>query len=109
MKPCTCRCWKRKMWSIKVNDIFISLVEQLEALKKEESSLAAFMACVKDEVNERKFREFEKGLSSKVRLALYITSGKCVGFYMEDTRNSIQCVLTCNCKEKGKFVLGKFF
>ena len=57
-----------------VDDIFTSLGidkgEWLEALKKEESSLAAFMACVKDEVSERECREFEEGLNSKVKLAL---------------------------------------
>ena len=75
---------QRKMWSSMVDDIFTSLGidkgEWLEALKKEESSLAAFMACVKDEVSERECREFEEGLNSKVKLALYKTFGKCVEF-----------------------------
>ena len=75
---------QRKMWSSVVDDIFTSLGidkgEWLEALKKEESSLAAFMACVKDEVSERECREFEEGLNSKVKLALYKTFGKCVEF-----------------------------
>ena len=48
--------------------------EWLEDIKKEEGSLVSFMACVEEGIKEKK--EFEKGLDSKVKLAMYRTFGK---------------------------------
>ena len=61
------------MWGKVVKDTFTSLCtykcEWLENIEKEEGS---FMACVKESIKERDNKEFEKGLHSKVKLAMYI-------------------------------------
>ena len=43
----------------------INKCEWSNAIKKEEDSLASFMACVEESIKERD-NEFEKGLDSKV-------------------------------------------
>ena len=73
------RCRQRKMWG-KVGDILTSLCINkcgwFEDIKKEEGSLASFMACVEESIKERDNEEFEKGLDIKVNLAMYKTFGK---------------------------------
>ena len=63
-----------------VKDIFTSLdinkCEWLEDIRKEEGSVASFMACVEESIEERHNKEFEKGLESKIKLAMYKTFGK---------------------------------
>ena len=75
---------QRKMWDRVVEDIFKSLginkCEWLEAIEKEEGSLASFMSCVVDSIRERDNSDFEKGLDSKVKLEMYKTFGKKVEF-----------------------------
>ena len=75
---------QRKVWGRVVEDIFKSLEidegEWLEVIEKEESSLASFRTYVEESVKERDNREFEKGLDSKVKLAMYKTFGKNVEF-----------------------------
>ena len=75
---------QRKVWGRVVEDIFKSLEidegEWLEVIEKEESSLASFRSYVEESVKERDNREFEKGLDSKVKLAMYKTFGKNVEF-----------------------------
>ena len=62
---------QRKMWDRVVEDIFKSLgineCEWLEAIEKEEGSLASFTSCVVDSIRERDSRDFEKGLNSKLK------------------------------------------
>ena len=41
-----------------------------------EGSFASFMACVEESIKERDGNQFEKGLDSKVKLAIYKTFGK---------------------------------
>ena len=49
------------MWG-KVVDIYIlGKCEWLEDIRKEEVSLASFMACVEESIKERDNKEFEKG------------------------------------------------
>ena len=71
---------QRKMWGKVVEDIFTSLdinkCEWLEDIRKEESSVASFMACVEESIKERDNEEFEKGLASKIKLAMYKMFGK---------------------------------
>ena len=71
---------QRKMWGKVVEDIFTSLdinkCEWLEDIRKEEGSVASFMACVEESIKERDNKEFEKGLESKIKLVVYKTFGK---------------------------------
>ena len=75
---------QRKMWDRVVDDIFTSLGsnkdEWLEVIKKEESSLASFMACIDECIREREYSVFEEGLNSKVKLTIYKTFGKNVEY-----------------------------
>ena len=50
--------------------------EWLEDIRKEEGSVASFMACVEESIKKRDNKEFEKGLESKINLAMYKTFGK---------------------------------
>ena len=65
---------QRKMWGKVVEDLFTSLdinkCEWSEDIKKEEGSLASFMACVEESIKERDNKEFGKGLDSKVKLEM---------------------------------------
>ena len=54
----------------------INKCEWSEDIKKEEGSLASFMACVEESIEERHNKEFEKGLESKIKLAIYKTLWK---------------------------------
>ena len=45
----------------------------LEDSKKEEGSLASFMACVEESIKEMIIRSWKKDLDSKVKLAMYKT------------------------------------
>ena len=49
----------------------------MEDIKRGESSLAAFLACIEESISEREGRQFEKGLN---RLDMYKRFGKEVEF-----------------------------
>ena len=40
----------------------------MEGIKRGESSLAPFLACIEESIGERECRLFEEGLNSKVKL-----------------------------------------
>ena len=53
-----------------VDELFVSLDldkhEWVEDIKREESSLASFLACIEESISEREGRQFEEGQNSKV-------------------------------------------
>ena len=58
-----------------VNELFVSLGldkhEWLEDIKRGESSLASFLACIEESIREREDRQFEEGLNSRVKFDVY--------------------------------------
>ena len=75
---------QRKAWGRMIDDLFASLdldkSEWLEEIKRGECSLESFLACAGESISEREGRQFEKGLDSKVKLAMYKRFGKEVEF-----------------------------
>ena len=67
-----------------MDDLFKSLDidkgEWLEDIERGDSSLASFLACLEECINERKSRKFEEGLNTKVNLDIYKRFGKSVEF-----------------------------
>ena len=67
-----------------VNDLFVALgIDKTECLHEVEggdSSAASFMASVQESVSERECKLYAEGLRSKVKLSLYRTFSKKVGF-----------------------------
>ena len=61
---------QRKAWGRVVDELFVSSGldkhEWLEDIKRRESSLASFLACIEETISERESRQFEEGLNSKV-------------------------------------------
>ena len=55
-----------------VNELFVSLGldkhEWVEDIKRGESSLALFLACIAESISEREGKKFEEGLNSKIKL-----------------------------------------
>ena len=49
-------------------------------IKRGESSLASFLACIEESISEREGKQFEEGLNSKVKLDMYKRFGKGVEF-----------------------------
>ena len=49
-------------------------------IKRGESSLASFLACIEESISEREGKQFEEGLNSKVKLDMYKRFGKEVEF-----------------------------
>ena len=43
----------------------------MEDIKKGESSLVSFLACIEENIGEREGKQFEEGLNSKVKLDMY--------------------------------------
>ena len=71
---------QRKAWGRVADELFVSLGvdkhEWLEDIKRGESSLASFLACIEENISEREGRLFEEGLNSKVKLDMYKRFGK---------------------------------
>ena len=74
MKPRKGR--QRKTWSRTIDDIFHSLFlekgEILDDMHEGISSLKSFMACIEDDLRERKPRSLEKGLGGRGNLKKYL-------------------------------------
>ena len=70
---------QRKTWGSVIDDLFVSLgldkAEWLEHIERGESSLASYLACIDEYINERECRKFEEGLDNKVKLTVYKGSG----------------------------------
>ena len=49
-------------------------------IKRGESSLASFLACIGESISEREGKQFEEGLNSKVKLDMYKRFAKEVEF-----------------------------
>ena len=62
--------------------------EWVEDIKRGESSLGSFLACIKESINEREGKQFEEGLNSKVKLDMYKRFGNlrsiCMGLVMHE-------------------------
>ena len=60
---------QRKVWGRVVDELFVSLGldnhEWVEDIKRGESSLASFFACIEESISEREGRQFEEGLNSR--------------------------------------------
>ena len=71
---------QRKAWGRVVDELFVSLGldkhEWVEEIKRGESSLVSFLACIEESISEREGRQFEEGLNSKVKLDMYKRFGK---------------------------------
>ena len=82
MKPHRGR--QRKTWGRMVDDLFVVLdIDKGEYLHEAEggdSSTASFMASVEECISERECKLYDEGLNSKVKLSLYRTVSKNVGF-----------------------------
>ena len=56
---------QRKAWGRVVDELFVSLgldrQEWVEYIKRGESLLASFLACIKESISEREGRQFEEG------------------------------------------------
>ena len=67
-----------------MDDLFKSLdidkSEWLEDIKHGDSSSISFMACAEEFISERKYRKFEEGLNTKIKLDMYKHFGKIVEF-----------------------------
>ena len=75
---------QRKYWCKVVDHLFSSLgldkAEWLEDIRKGSCSLKSFLGVAGEGIDERESGKFEEGLNSKVKLSLYRTFGKIVGF-----------------------------
>ena len=60
---------QRKVWGRVVDELFVSLGldkhEWVEDIKRGESSLASFLACINESISESQGKQFEEGLNSK--------------------------------------------
>ena len=50
--------------------------EWVEDIKRGESSLASFLACIEESISEREGKQFEEGLHSKVKSDVYKRFGE---------------------------------
>ena len=75
---------QRKTWGRVVDDLFVALGidkgEYLHEVEGGDSSAASFMASVEECISERECKLYDEGLNSKVKLSLYRTFSKNVGF-----------------------------
>ena len=73
-----------------VDDLFVALGidngEYLHEIEGGDSSAASFIASVEECISERECKLYDEGLNSKVKLSLYRTFSKNVGFkkYLHD-------------------------
>ena len=58
--------------------------EWVEDIKRGESSLASFLACIEESISEREGKQFEKGLNSKVKLVWEGSRIYCMGLVMQE-------------------------
>ena len=62
-----------------VDELFTSLgldrQEWVEDIKRGESLLASFLACIEESISEREGRQFEEGLNSKVKYVQKVWEG----------------------------------
>ena len=75
---------QRKSWSRVVDDLFslldLDMAEWREDIQRGECSLKGFLSVVGESIDERGSRKFKEGLDGKVKLSLYRTFCKAVGF-----------------------------
>ena len=52
----------------------------MQEVEGEDSSVASFIASIEERISEKECKSYDEGLNSKVKLALYRTFSKEVGF-----------------------------
>ena len=78
-----------------MNDPFVAMCiykgECLQEVEGRDSSAASFIASVEERISEKECKLYDEGLNSKVKLALYRTFSKEVGFkkYLHDVNNRL--------------------
>ena len=94
---------QRKAWSRTIDDIFhSSSLDKDEILDIMHEGNSSFMACIEDDIRERKVKEFGKGLDSKVKLEGLVGRGNLKGTCMAIVMRELDSCLRNMNEELGR-------